>query len=90
MYRSRQVYFDTLTGLQIGCVDMKVPYVSRCDSNKLSDFGSVRVNRQSAVSRKKVCILYILCVCMLCIHKGRKYIYEVFFFLKTLSKHSFI
>ena len=27
MYRSRQVYFDTLTGLQIGCVDMKVPYV---------------------------------------------------------------
>ena len=27
MYRSRQVYWDTITGEQIGCVDMKVPYV---------------------------------------------------------------
>ena len=46
---------------------------SRCDGINSAILDSVRVNRQSAVSRKKVCILYI-CVSVCYVYTRGVYI----------------
>ena len=59
---------------------------SRCDSNKLSDFG---FRSRSIVSRQypeRRCAYYIyVCVCMLCIHKGVNIYTKYFSFKNTVE-----